>query len=143
MLAEGRSDDFQTHFCGTHFFNPVRYMPLLEIIPHKKTSDDVVNFFMHYGDLYLGKQTVLCKDTPAFIGNRIGFFSGNKITELTDKFKLSITEVDKLTGSTIGWPSTGSYRLLDLVGLDTSVKVTEGVIKACSNDEYAISHGRQ
>ncbi|HMP29142.1 MAG TPA: 3-hydroxyacyl-CoA dehydrogenase family protein, partial [Saprospiraceae bacterium] len=88
------------------------------------------------GDVILGKKTVLCKDTPAFIANRIGFFSGNKINELTDKYKLKISDVDKLTGDAIGWPSTGSYRLLDLVGLDTSVKVTEGVINSCPDDEY-------
>lgn len=135
-LAEGRSEDFKSHFCGTHFFNPVRYMALLEIIPHAGTDENVVNFFMHYGADYLGKKTVLCKDTPAFIGNRIGFFSGNKINELTDKYKLKISDVDRLTGDMIAWPSTGSYRLLDLVGLDTSVKVTKGVIATCPNDEY-------
>ena len=136
MLAQGRSDDFIRHFCGTHFFNPVRYMALLEVIPHEGTDPKVTDFFMSYGADYLGKKTVLCKDTPAFIGNRIGFFSGNKINELTDKYKLKISEVDKLTADPIGWPSTGSYRLLDLVGLDTSVKVTKGVIQACPNDEY-------
>ena len=72
MLAEGRTDDFQKNFCGTHFFNPARYMKLLEIIPHEGTDPGVIDFFMHYGDVYLGKQTVLCKDTPAFIANRIG-----------------------------------------------------------------------
>ncbi|MBK8700815.1 MAG: 3-hydroxyacyl-CoA dehydrogenase/enoyl-CoA hydratase family protein [Saprospiraceae bacterium] len=136
VLTEGRSDDFKKHFCGTHFFNPVRYMALLEIIPHKDTDAGVVDFFMAYGTDYLGKKTVLCKDTPAFIGNRIGFFSGNKINELTEKNQLRISEVDKLTSDPIGWPSTGSYRLLDLVGLDTSVKVTQGVIAACPNDGY-------
>lgn len=136
ILAEGRSEDFQQHFCGTHFFNPARYMSLLEIIPHGGTSQEVTEFFMEYGSVYLGKKTVLCKDTPAFIANRIGFFSGNKITELTTKHDLTIVEVDKLTGAAIGWPSTGSYRLLDLVGLDTSVKVTKGVMNSCPNDEY-------
>ncbi|HRD06678.1 MAG: 3-hydroxyacyl-CoA dehydrogenase/enoyl-CoA hydratase family protein [Saprospiraceae bacterium] len=136
LLAKGRSDDFRAHFCGTHFFNPVRYMALLEIIPHAETSPDVIEFFMHYGDQWLGKKTVLCKDSPAFIANRIGFFSGNKINELTSKYQLKVSEVDKLTSDPIGWPSTGSYRLLDLVGLDTSVKVTEGVIATCPDDEY-------
>jgi 3-hydroxyacyl-CoA dehydrogenase len=136
ILADGRSDDFKSHFCGTHFFNPVRYMGLLEIIPHKGTDPAITQFFMDYGRDHLGKKTVLCKDTPAFIGNRIGFFSGNKINELTGKYNLRITDVDKLTGDPIGWPSTGSYRLLDLVGLDTSVKVTQGVIAACPHDEY-------
>lgn len=136
LLAKGRSDDFRIHFCGTHFFNPVRYMALLEIIPHAETSPEVIEFFMHYGDQWLGKKTVLCKDSPAFIANRIGFFSGNKINELTAKYQLKVSEVDKLTSDPIGWPSTGSYRLLDLVGLDTSVKVTEGVIATCPADEY-------
>jgi 3-hydroxyacyl-CoA dehydrogenase len=136
VLAEGRSEDFKKHFCGTHFFNPVRYMALLEVIPHSGTDEKVVDFFMHYGADFLGKKTVLCKDTPAFIGNRIGFFSGNKINELTGKYNLKISDVDRLTGEAIGWPSTGSYRLLDLVGIDTSVKVTKGVLAACPQDEY-------
>jgi 3-hydroxyacyl-CoA dehydrogenase len=71
-MAEGRSDDFKKHFAGTHFFNPPRYLRLLEIIPTKYTAPEVTEFLMHYGDLFLGKQTVLCKDTPAFIANRIG-----------------------------------------------------------------------
>lgn len=136
QLAEGRTEDFQKHFCGTHFFNPARYMALLEIIPHAGTDPDIVHFWMQYGADYLGKKTVLCKDTPAFIANRIGFFTGNKVGELTLKYQLSIEEVDKITGETIGWPNTGSYRLLDLVGLDTSVKVTKGVIANCPEDEY-------
>jgi 3-hydroxyacyl-CoA dehydrogenase len=138
MLADGRSDHFKKNFCGTHFFNPARYMSLLEIIPHAGTDSSVVDFWMSYGDKFLGKQTVLCKDTPAFIANRVGFYSGNKISELTDTYDLTIEEVDKLTGDTIAWPNTGSYRLLDLVGLDTSVKVTQGVIDNCPNDEYVV-----
>jgi 3-hydroxyacyl-CoA dehydrogenase len=136
MLAEGRSENFKSNFCGTHFFNPARYMALLEIIPHAGTDSRVIDFWMNYGDVFLGKQTVLCKDTPAFIANRIGFYSGNKVFDLTEKYDLTIEDVDKLTGDTIGWPNTGSYRLLDLVGLDTSVKVTKGVIDNCPQDEY-------
>jgi 3-hydroxyacyl-CoA dehydrogenase len=136
MLAQGRSDDFKQHFCGTHFFNPPRYMALFEVIPHAETSPDVVDFFMSFARDFLGKKSVLCKDTPAFIANRIGFYSGNKVGELTYHYDLTIEEVDKLTGDTIGWPNTGSYRLLDLVGFDTSVKVTKGVIDNCPNDEY-------
>ncbi len=136
QLAEGRSDDFRKNFCGTHFFNPARYMALFEVIPHAGTDPDVVDFWMHYGEVFLGKRAVLCKDTPAFIANRIGFYSGNKVSELTEKYQLTIEEVDKLTGETIAWPNTGSYRLLDLVGLDTSVKVTKGVIDNCPDDEY-------
>lgn len=136
QLAEGRSEDFNQNFCGTHFFNPARYMALFEVIPHNGTHQDVIDFWMHYGEVYLGKKAVLCKDTPAFIANRIGFYSGNKVGELTEKYGLSIEEVDKITGEPIGWPNTGSYRLLDLVGLDTSVKVTKGVIDNCPDDEY-------
>ena len=122
QLAEGRSEDFKKNFCGTHFFNPARYMALFEVIPHAGTDADVIDFWMHYGEVYLGKKAVLCKDTPAFIANRIGFYSGNKVGELTEKYGLSIEEVDKITGEPLAWPNTGSYRLLDLVGLDTSVK---------------------
>jgi 3-hydroxyacyl-CoA dehydrogenase len=136
MLAEGRSDEFKKNFCGTHFFNPARYMRLFEVIPHKDTDQDVIDFWMHYGDVYLGKKTVLCKDTPAFIANRIGFYTGNKVNQLVEKYDLSIEEVDKLTGAAIGWPNTGSFRLLDLVGLDTSVKVTKGVIENAPHDEF-------
>lgn len=136
MLAEGRSEDFRKHFCGTHFFNPARYMRLLEIIPHSETDENIIHFLMDYGDRYLGKQTVLCKDTPAFIANRIGFYSGNKVLELTEKYALPISDVDKLTAAPIGWPNTGSFRLQDLVGLDTSVKVTQGVIENRPDDEY-------
>jgi 3-hydroxyacyl-CoA dehydrogenase len=136
QLADGRSEDFKKNFCGTHFFNPARYMALFEVIPHAGTDKDVVDFWMHYGEVFIGKQTVLCKDTPAFIANRIGFYAGNKVAELTAKYNLSIEAVDKLTGDSIGWPNTGSYRLLDLVGIDTSVKVTKGVIENCPDDEY-------
>lgn len=138
QLANGRSDDFKKNFCGTHFFNPARYMALFEVIPHSETDQDVIKFWMHYGEVYLGKKAVLCKDTPAFIANRIGFYSGNKVGELTEKYGLTIEEVDKITGEPIAWPNTGSYRLLDLVGLDTSVKVTKGVIENCPSDEYVI-----
>jgi len=136
LLTEGRSDDFKKNFCGTHFFNPARYMALFEVIPHEGTDAAVIDFWMHFGEVFLGKKTVLCKDTPAFIANRIGFYSGNKVAELTEKYQLAVSDVDKITGDPIGWPSTGSYRLLDLVGLDTSVKVTKGVIDNCPNDEY-------
>lgn len=136
MLAKGRSDDFAKNFCGTHFFNPPRYMALFEVIPHKGTDPEVIRFWMEFAQDFLGKKSVLCKDTPAFIANRIGFYSGNKVGELTYQYDLTIEEVDKLTGDTIGWPSTGSYRLLDLVGFDTSVKVTNGVIDNCPDDEY-------
>jgi len=137
LMLEGRSDDFRAHFCGTHFFNPPRYMRLLEIIPTKETRQDVVDFFMHYGDVYLGKQTVLAKDTPAFIANRVGVYAMAKIYQLTSEIGLNITEVDALTGPAIGRPNTGTFRLGDLVGHDTAAKVIQGIKENCPNDEQA------
>ena len=137
MIAEGRSEDFKRNFCGTHFFNPPRYMQLLEIIPTADTKQEVVDFFMDYGDRYLGKQTVLCKDTPAFIANRIGVYSFAKIYQLTTELGLTIEEVDALTGPAIGRPKTGTYRLGDLVGHDTSAKVIAGIKQNCPDDEQA------
>ena len=139
MMAAGRSDDFRKNFCGTHFFNPVRYMRLLEIIPTAETDPSVVDFFMHYGDRTLGKQTVLCKDTPAFIANRVGVYAMAKIYQLTTEIGLSIEEVDALTGPVMGRPKTGTFRLGDLVGHDTSVNVIKGIKANCPNDEQAIS----
>ncbi len=137
MMLEGRSDDFKKHFCGTHFFNPPRYMRLLEVIPTKETSQEVVDFFMHYGDVYLGKQTVLAKDTPAFIANRVGVYAMAKIYQLTTQIGLTISEVDALTGPAIGRPKTGTFRLGDLVGHDTAAKVIQGIKDNCPNDEQA------
>ncbi len=136
LLCEGRSDDFKAHFCGTHFFNPARYMPLLEIIPHESTSQHVTDFFMHWGDVVLGKVTVLCKDTPAFIGNRIGVMSGIKMVQLTVKHGMRLEEVDAITGPLIGRPNTATYRLQDLVGIDTSDKVSTFVKSAVKDDEF-------
>jgi 3-hydroxyacyl-CoA dehydrogenase len=110
-MAEGRSDDFKKHFCGTHFFNPVRYMRLLEVIPTADTNPEVTAFFMHYGDVILGKQTVLCKDTPAFIANRVGVYAMAKIFQLTHELGLGIATADALTGPAIGRPKTGTFRL--------------------------------
>lgn len=135
MMAEGRSDDFKKHFCGTHFFNPPRYLRLLEIIPTKYTDPTVVDFLMNYGDLYLGKTTVLCKDTPAFIANRIGVFGMMAIMNLMDKMKLTVDEIDALTGPVIGRPKSATFRTGDVVGLDTLVKVAKGVAENCPDDE--------
>jgi 3-hydroxyacyl-CoA dehydrogenase len=135
MMAEGRSDDFKKHFCGTHFFNPPRYLRLLEIIPTKYTDSEVVDFLMHYGDLYLGKTTVLAKDTPAFIANRIGVFSIMAIFHLMDKIGLNIDEIDLLTGPMIGRPKSATFRTADVVGIDTLVKVAKGVAENCPDDE--------
>lgn len=137
MMLEGRSEDFQKHFCGTHFFNPARYMRLLEVIPTPKTDPAVVDFFMRYGDLYLGKQTVLCKDTPAFIANRVGVYAMAKLYQLTTELGLRIETVDKLTGPLIGRPKTGTFRLGDLVGHDTAGKVIQGIKQNCPDDEQA------
>lgn len=136
QLAEGRSEDFKKHFCGTHFFNPPRYLRLLEVIPIAETKQEVINFFMHFGEINLGKQTVLCKDTPAFIANRIGVMSGVKVFDLTQQYDLTIEMVDALTGSLIGRPNTGTYRLQDLVGLDTGEKVTQFVVENVTNDSF-------
>jgi 3-hydroxyacyl-CoA dehydrogenase len=135
MMAEGRSDDFKKHFCGTHFFNPPRYLRLLEIIPTQFTDADVVDFLMNYGDLYLGKTTVLAKDTPAFIANRVGVFSMMAIMNSMEKLGLSIDEIDTLTGPVIGRPKSATFRTADVVGIDTLVKVANGVAANCPNDE--------
>ncbi|RME01239.1 MAG: 3-hydroxyacyl-CoA dehydrogenase family protein, partial [Bacteroidetes bacterium] len=137
MMAEGRSEDFRKHFCGTHFFNPPRYMRLLEVIPTADTDREVVDFFMHFGDIILGKQTVLCKDTPAFIANRVGVYAMAKIYQLTTEIGLRIEEVDAITGPAIGRPKTGTFRLGDLVGHDTAVKVIKGIKENCPDDEQA------
>lgn len=126
MMAEGRSDDFKKHFCGTHFFNPPRYLKLMEIIPGPDTDPQVLDFLMHYGDLQLGKTTVLCKDTPAFIANRIGVFGIMSIFGLVDKLGLTIDEVEALTGPVIGRPKSATFRTADVVGIDTLVKVARG-----------------
>ena len=139
MMAAGRSDDFRKHFCGTHFFNPVRYMRLLEIIPTSETDPSVIDFFMTYGDKTLGKTTVLCKDTPAFIANRVGVYAMAKIYQLTTQIGLSIEDVDALTGPAIGRPKTGTFRLGDLVGHDTASNVIKGIKANCPNDEQASS----
>ncbi len=135
LMAEGRSDDFKKNFCGTHFFNPPRYLRLLEIIPTPDTDPAVVDFLLHYGDLYLGKTTVLCKDTPAFIANRIGVYGIMAIFGLVDKLGLTIDEVDALTGPIIGRPKSATFRTADVVGIDTLVKVAKGVYDNCPNDE--------
>ncbi|MDP1747457.1 MAG: 3-hydroxyacyl-CoA dehydrogenase/enoyl-CoA hydratase family protein [Bacteroidota bacterium] len=135
LMNEGRSEDFQKHFCGTHFFNPPRYLRLLEIIPTSKTSPEVVDFLMHYGELFLGKTTVLCKDTPAFIANRIGVFGIMSLFHLVEKMGLTVDEVDKLTGPVLGRPKSATFRTCDVVGLDTLVHVANGVAASCPNDE--------
>ncbi|WP_080241484.1 3-hydroxyacyl-CoA dehydrogenase/enoyl-CoA hydratase family protein [Spirosoma rigui] len=129
LLTEGRSDDFRRNFCGTHFFNPPRYLRLLEIIPGPDTDPDVVDFLMKYGDLYLGKTTVLCKDTPGFIANRLGIQSLIQTIRVAEDMGLTVEEVDKLTGPVAGRPKSGTFRLSDVVGLDTTVNVAGNLVK--------------
>jgi 3-hydroxyacyl-CoA dehydrogenase len=135
LMTDGRSEDFNKHFCGTHFFNPPRYLRLLEIIPTSHTDPEVTAFLMNYGDLILGKRTVLAKDTPAFIANRIGVYGIMAIFGLVDKLGLTIDEVDALTGPIIGRPKSATFRTADVVGIDTLVKVARGVYENCATDE--------
>lgn len=134
-MLEGRSDDFKVHFCGTHFFNPPRYLRLLEIIPTEHTDQEVTDFLMTYGDLFLGKTTVLCKDTPAFIANRIGTFGMSAIMHEALKAGMTVEEVDALTGPIAGRPKSATFRTGDVVGLDTLIKVCKGVYDNCPEDE--------
>lgn len=135
LIQEGRSEDFRKNFCGTHFFNPPRYLRLLEIIPGPDTDQDVLDFLMEYGDKSLGKKTVLCKDTPAFIANRVGVYAMAKVFPLAKELDLNIEEIDKLSGPASGKPKTGTFRLSDLVGLDTTYHVMNGLKEHCEHDE--------
>jgi 3-hydroxyacyl-CoA dehydrogenase len=135
MMLEGRSEDFRRNFCGTHFFNPPRYLKLLEIIPTPETDTEVTDFLMQYGDVFLGKTTVLCKDTPAFIANRIGVYSIMALFHLVEKMDLTVEEIDKLTGPVLGRPKSATFRTCDVVGMDTLVKVANGLEANCPNDE--------
>ena len=135
MMLEGRSDDFKAHFCGTHFFNPPRYLQLLEIIPTPSTNPEVVDFLMNYGSTFLGKKTVLCKDTPAFIANRVGVYGIMALFHTVEEMGLTVEEVDKLTGPVLGRPKSATFRTCDVVGLDTLVHVANGLKANCPNDE--------
>lgn len=135
LMTDGRSEDFKAHFCGTHFFNPPRYLKLLEIIPTPHTKQEVVDFLMHYGDLNLGKTTVLCKDTPAFIANRVGVYSIMSLLHAVKTMGLTVEEVDKLTGPVLGRPKSATFRTTDVVGLDTMIKVAKGLYDNCPNDK--------
>ncbi|MRX78170.1 3-hydroxyacyl-CoA dehydrogenase [Pedobacter petrophilus] len=135
LMAEGRSEDFKANFCGTHFFNPPRYLKLLEVIPTPYTNPEIVDFLMHYGDKFLGKTTVLCKDTPAFIANRVGVYSIMALLHLVDKLDLTVEEVDKFTGPALGRPKSATFRTSDVVGLDTMIKVAKGLYDNCPEDK--------
>ncbi|WP_179008152.1 3-hydroxyacyl-CoA dehydrogenase NAD-binding domain-containing protein [Winogradskyella forsetii] len=135
FMSEGRSDDFQKHFCGTHFFNPARYLKLFEIIPGPKTDQAVLDFLNDYGEKFLGKTSVVAKDTPAFIGNRIGIFSIQSLFHAVKDLDLTVEEVDKLSGPVIGRPKSATFRTVDVVGLDTLVHVANGIYENCPDDE--------
>ena len=135
FMSEGRSEDFQKHFCGTHFFNPARYLKLFEIIPGPQTSSEVLDFLNGYGEKFLGKTSVVAKDSPAFIGNRIGIFGIMSLFHQVKEMGLTIEEVDKLTGPVIGRPKSATFRTVDVVGLDTLVHVANGIYENCKTDE--------
>lgn len=135
FMSEGRSEDFQQNFCGTHFFNPPRYLKLFEIIPGPKTSKEVLAFLDNYGEQFLGKTSVVAKDTPAFIGNRIGIFSIMSLFHTIQEMGMTVEEVDKLTGPVIGRPKSATFRTVDVVGLDTLVHVANGIYENCPKDE--------
>ena len=135
FMNEGRSEDFQKHFAVTHFFNPPRYLKLFEVIPGPKCDPDVTDFLMMYGEKFLGKTSVLAKDTPAFIGNRIGIFGIMSLFHTVKDLGLTIEEVDKLTGPVIGRPKSATFRTVDVVGLDTLVHVANGLYQGVPKDE--------
>ncbi len=139
-IAEGRSEGFRQHFLGTHFFNPPRYLKLLEIIPTADTLPEVVEFISHFGEYRLGKGIVPCKDTPNFIGNRLGFGSGAFALHYILENGYTVAEVDAITGPAIGRPKTATFRLMDLVGIDVWDHVGTNLAAAIPHDEHAIKY---
>jgi 3-hydroxyacyl-CoA dehydrogenase len=136
QIAAGYPEEFRRHFLGTHFFNPPRYLHLVEIIPGAETEPGIVSFVGDFCDHRLGKGVVPCKDTPNFIANRIGAFFGSTVQRLTVEHDLTIEEVDALTGPLIGLPRSASYRLLDIVGLDVWEHVTRNLYDAVPGDPF-------
>ena len=134
-MNKGRSEDFQNHFAVTHFFNPPRYLKLFEVVPGPNCKQEVTDFLMMYGEKFLGKTSVLAKDTPAFIGNRVGIFGIMSLFHQVKELGLTVEEVDKLTGPVIGRPKSATFRTVDVVGLDTLVHVANGIYENCPNDE--------
>src|SRR5262249_54616327 len=134
-MAQGLSDDFRKHFLGTHFFNPPRYLKLLEIIPTAETLEDVTGFVADYCDRRLGKGVVFAKDTPNFIANRLATFSALNTVRVMMEGDYTIEEVDAMTGRVVGRPKSASFRTTDLVGLDTSLYVADNLYAAVPNDE--------
>jgi 3-hydroxyacyl-CoA dehydrogenase len=135
FMNEGRSEDFRQHFAVTHFFNPPRYLKLFEVVPGPDCKPEVTDFLMNYGEKFLGKTAVLAKDTPAFIGNRIGIFGIMDLFHAVKSLDLTVEEVDKLTGPVIGRPKSATFRTVDVVGLDTLVHTANGVAQNAPNDE--------
>ena len=135
LMSENRSNDFRQNFCGTHFFNPPRYLKLLEIIPAPDTKPEVIDFLMDYGERFLGKTTVLCKDTPAFIANRVGVFGFMAVFKAMQQLGLNVDEVDALTGPILGRPKSATFRTGDVVGLDTLVHVAQALPENAPHDE--------
>jgi 3-hydroxyacyl-CoA dehydrogenase len=136
QISEGYPEEFRQHFLGSHFFNPPRYLHLVEVIPGAETSPGILAFVSDFCDRHLGKGVVPCKDTPNFIGNRIGAFFGSDVQRLTVEHDLTIEEVDALTGPLIGLPKSASYRLLDIVGIDVWEHVTKNLYEAVPNDPF-------
>jgi len=134
-MLDGRTDDFKKHFFGTHFFNPPRYLKLLEIIPSPETDQSIIDHMMNFGADVLGKTMVLCKDTPAFIANRVGVYAIQDLFYSVKELDLSVGEVDKLTGPIMGRPKSATFRTCDVVGLDTLVHVSNGLKINCPKDE--------
>lgn len=135
LMLDEKSDDFKENFLGTHFFNPPRYLKLLEIIPTKFTKSENITFMMDFGEKILGKTTVLCKDTPAFIANRVGVYAIQQLFHIVNELDLSVSEVDFLTGPIMGRPKSATFRTCDVVGLDTLVHVANGLEANCKDDE--------
>jgi 3-hydroxyacyl-CoA dehydrogenase len=136
QIAEGRSEDFQRHFMGTHFFNPPRYLKLLEIIPHAKNSPELVAFMKEFGTRVLGKGVVVCKDTPNFIANRVLSLSVAYGLNYALEEGYTIEEVDAITGPAIGRPKTATFRLSDLVGIDVGAFVSANLYDAIPHDPH-------
>ena len=135
LMSKGRSDDFNKNFAITHFFNPPRYLNLFEVIPSPNCDKHLLSILLKYGEKYLGKTSILAKDTPAFIGNRIGTFGIQSLFHQVKNGDYTIEEIDKLTGSIIGRPKSATFRTADVVGLDTLISVSKGIYDSCKNDE--------
>jgi 3-hydroxyacyl-CoA dehydrogenase len=140
LIAEGMSEEFQQHWAGTHFFNPPRYLKLVEVIPGPKTSKDVVDSLSEFCDRRLGKGVVVAKDTPNFIANRIGTFSMLNVLRLMGTLGMTVEEVDACTGPAVGWPKSATFRTADIVGIDVLVHVVKNIYETAPNDESRESY---